>query len=196
MRSWLLSLRLDQAVRRIVVALLFVAAFSSILVLWRLPAAGFVVLRRLLDPSRANSTFLQLFEESVLHEISWEFNQASKSRKRASFGVLPSVVNTTGIDLVEGKNVKRKNSHFAAFFKIYKIFTILRRSNLKILQNFVKIFGILKKTLQNFAKFQKIQKISKFLKKNLKILDNFLQNLSSERCKSVKILQILKNAEK
>ena len=32
--------------------------------------------------------------------------------------------------------------------------------------------------------------------KILKILDNFLQKLSSERCKSVKILQILKNAEK
>ena len=37
------------------------------------------------------------------------------------------------------------NSHFAAFFKIYKIFTILRRSNLKILQNFIKNFVILKK---------------------------------------------------
>ena len=30
----------------------------------------------------------------------------------------------------------------------------------------------------------------------LKILDNFLQKLNSERCKSVKILQILKNAAK
>ena len=30
------------------------------------------------------------------------------------------------------------NRHFSAFFKIYKIFTILRRSNLKILQNSAK----------------------------------------------------------
>ena len=80
------------------------------------------------------------------------------------------------------------NSHFAAFFKIYKIFTILRRSNLKILQNFVKIFGILKKNLQNFANFQKKSKFFEIFEKFLKILDNFLQNLSSERCKSVQIL--------
>ena len=39
------------------------------------------------------------------------------------------------------------NSHFAAFFKIYKIFTILRRSNLNILQNFK-----LSKMLTNFWK--------------------------------------------
>ena len=47
------------------------------------------------------------------------------------------------------------NSHFSAFFKIYKIFTILRRSNLNFfLQNFVKKFVILKKFSQNlnFAK--------------------------------------------
>ena len=37
------------------------------------------------------------------------------------------------------------NSHFAAFFKIYKIVTLLRRSNLKIFQNFVKFFVILRK---------------------------------------------------
>ena len=30
------------------------------------------------------------------------------------------------------------NNHFSAFFKIYKICTILRRANFKILQNFVK----------------------------------------------------------
>ena len=68
---------------------------------------------------------------------------------------------------------------------MYKIFTILRRSNLKILQNFVKNFGILKKNFQNFTKFhkisQKFHKISKnfqnFRKfwKNLEIFDNFLQ---------------------
>ena len=40
MRSWLLSLRHDQAVRRIVVADFWEPPFSSILVVWRLPAAG------------------------------------------------------------------------------------------------------------------------------------------------------------
>ena len=48
------------------------------------------------------------------------------------------------------------NSHFAAFFKIYKIFTILRRSNLKIFENFVKNFVILKIFSQNFKKFRKL----------------------------------------
>ena len=37
------------------------------------------------------------------------------------------------------------NNHFAAFFKIYKIFTILRCSNLKILQIFIKKIVILKR---------------------------------------------------
>ena len=50
------------------------------------------------------------------------------------------------------------NRHFAAFFKIYKIFTILRRSNLKFLQNFVKILVILKRNSQNFQKFQNFEK--------------------------------------
>ena len=42
------------------------------------------------------------------------------------------------------------NSHFSEFFKIYKICTILRRPNLKILQNLVKNFVILKKISHNF----------------------------------------------
>ena len=37
------------------------------------------------------------------------------------------------------------NSYFSAFFKIYKIFRILRRSNLKIFEKFVKNFAISKK---------------------------------------------------
>ena len=45
------------------------------------------------------------------------------------------------------------NSSFSAFFKIYKIFTILRRSSLKILQNFVKTLVILKKVSQILQKF-------------------------------------------
>ena len=40
------------------------------------------------------------------------------------------------------------NSHFSAFFKIYKICKLLYRSDLKILQNFVKNFVILKKSSQ------------------------------------------------
>ena len=40
MRSWLLSLRHDQAVRRIVWRIFGSRLFSSILVVWRLPAAG------------------------------------------------------------------------------------------------------------------------------------------------------------
>ena len=97
------------------------------------------------------------------------------------------------------------NSHFAAFFKICKIFTILRRSNLKILQKLVKNFMILKKILQisNFCKFS--SRISWFWR-NLKFFKNFRKFkfwqfwifwkfwtnfskiLSSERCKSVQIL--------
>ena len=46
------------------------------------------------------------------------------------------------------------NNHFSAFFEIYKIFTILRRSNHKILQKFFKNFMILKKISQNFENFQ------------------------------------------
>ena len=69
------------------------------------------------------------------------------------------------------------NSHFAAFFKIYKIFTILRRSNLKMLQNFVKKFVILKKISQNlnFAKYNlNIQKKIEKFDKLLEDLDIFL----------------------
>ena len=40
------------------------------------------------------------------------------------------------------------NSHFAAFFKIYKIYTLLHRSELKSLE----------KIVQNFQKFIKIYK--------------------------------------
>ena len=83
------------------------------------------------------------------------------------------------------------NSHFSAFFKIYKIFRILRRSNLKILQNFVKIFGIFKKNLQNFKKksnfFEKFENFEKFLKIT-KILTNFCKILRFERRRIVKIL--------
>ena len=53
------------------------------------------------------------------------------------------------------------NSHFAAFFKIYKIFTILRRSNLKISQSFVKNLVILKESLQNLYIFKIKQKNEK-----------------------------------
>ena len=42
------------------------------------------------------------------------------------------------------------NSHFAAIFKIYKIFTILRRSNLKMLQKIVKKFRDFKFFFTNF----------------------------------------------
>ena len=42
------------------------------------------------------------------------------------------------------------NSHFAAFFKIYKIFIILHRSELKFLEKIVQIFQI-------FKRFPKIQ---------------------------------------
>ena len=46
------------------------------------------------------------------------------------------------------------NSHFSAFFKIYKICIILRRSSLKIFENFVKKFVILKKLSQIFEIFE------------------------------------------
>ena len=50
------------------------------------------------------------------------------------------------------------NRHFAAFFKIYKIFTILRRSNLKILQNFVKFFMTWKEKISLF--FENVEQFS------------------------------------
>ena len=53
----------------------------------------------------------------------------------------------------------RANSHFSAFFKIYKIFTILPRSNLKIFENFVKNFVILKKN-QKILRIIKISKVN------------------------------------
>ena len=61
------------------------------------------------------------------------------------------------------------NSHFSAFFKIYKIFTILRRSNLEIFENFINIFVILKKNNKI------LQIIFKIFDKFLENLDNFLQ---------------------
>ena len=50
------------------------------------------------------------------------------------------------------------NSHFSAFFKIYKIFTMLRRSNLKIFENFVNNLVIQKAQIfgRNFIKSCKI----------------------------------------
>ena len=49
------------------------------------------------------------------------------------------------------------NSHFAALFKIYKIFTILRRSNLKMFvkvhQKICEIFFKITKLFTNFCKF-------------------------------------------
>ena len=61
--------------------------------------------------------------------------------------------------LYRRRSLQVKN-HFSAFFKIYNIFTILRRSNLKILQNIVQKFVILKKFSYNFfnAKFLKSRK--------------------------------------
>ena len=55
-------------------------------------------------------------------------------------------------------------SHFAAFFEIYNIFTILRRSNINILQNFVK-------KLCDFE--EKKKKTDKFCKIQMKISENF-----------------------
>ena len=48
------------------------------------------------------------------------------------------------------------NSHFSAFFEIYKIFTILRRSNLKFFRKFRQKFRDFekKKKLQNFEIFE------------------------------------------
>ena len=51
--------------------------------------------------------------------------------------------------------IVQENMRLTAFFKLYKIFTILRRSNLNILQNFVKNLMILRKNIETFEHFQK-----------------------------------------
>ena len=73
------------------------------------------------------------------------------------------------------------SNHFAAFFKIYKIFTILRRSNLKIFEIFVKNFVILKKNHKILQNFKNVEKIDKFPE----ILDNFSQKIefrAAQKC--------------
>ena len=81
------------------------------------------------------------------------------------------------------------NSHFSAFFKIYKICTILRRSNLKILQKFVKFFVILKTIFKNFKKFEKkkdklcLKKLDKFLQKfEFRAVQKYANLVDLEKC--------------
>ena len=55
----------------------------------------------------------------------------------------------------------RPNTHFAAFFKIYKKITFSRANSANFCQkigNFCKIFDIFWQILQNFAKFSEIRK--------------------------------------
>ena len=92
------------------------------------------------------------------------------------------------------------NSHFAAFFKIDKIFTILRRSNLKICKISSKFSGFWRKNC-------KISKNFKIFSKNLKFFWNFSENFEqfspknwvpsgAKVCKSCRSWKMLKNAEK
>ena len=74
------------------------------------------------------------------------------------------------------------NSHFSAFFKIYKIFTILRRSNLKILQNFVKFQENVNWFLKRTSRYSKnvgtiSSKISWFWRKTFCNFLKFLKKL-------------------
>ena len=80
------------------------------------------------------------------------------------------------------------NSHFSAFFKICKIFTLLHRSELNFWRKLSKIFRIFSKFSKNFEFFLKFLKFCKFFFKIPVIWAKFWNMLRFERRRIVKIL--------
>ena len=73
----------------------------------------------------------------------------------------------------------RPMAHFAAFFEIYKIFTLSHRLQLKNCSIFRHNFENFHKISQNYAKF-KFRKISQIL--NFRKILNFVADLLQNRC--------------
>ena len=80
-----------------------------------------------------------------------------------------------------------RNGAFFTFFEIYKIFTLSHRSELKISKKFIIFFQNLANYFPKFCKF-----CWNFAKKSAK----FVEILRSERCESMKIVEISKNVKK